>query len=130
MSEYARIEWNGEKVKHLLEKELRKRVINAAFYWVGEAKKNLSVAGKEVSKKGTGATIATSNPGEYPRKQSGHLRRNVTHEMHDLVPLARVGTNVKYGRILEEDMNRPWMTMTNATTASAIKAIIETGTPL
>ncbi len=41
-----------------------------------------------------------SRPGEPPHKQTGHLARSIAWEVEGRV--ARVGTNVKYGRMLEE----------------------------
>jgi len=42
-----------------------------------------------------------SKPGEPPRVQTGTLRRSITHELSKAVPVARVGTNVVYGKHLE-----------------------------
>ena len=42
-----------------------------------------------------------SKPGEPPRVQTGTLRRGITHELSRTVPVARVGTNVEYGKFLE-----------------------------
>ena len=42
-----------------------------------------------------------SKPGEIPRVQTGDLRRSYTHELHKVLPIARVGTNLKYAKWLE-----------------------------
>jgi HK97 gp10 family phage protein len=42
-----------------------------------------------------------SRPGEYPRKQTGHLRRTITYEVDEVTQTARVGTNLLYGKFLE-----------------------------
>ena len=54
-----------------------------------------------------------SKPWEPPRVQTGRLRANITHELHPTLPIARVGTNVTYGKSLEFGTNRmlprPWL---------------------
>lgn len=54
-----------------------------------------------------------SDPGEYPRKVSGHLRRNIQAEFDRSILTSRVGTNVIYGKHLETGTRkmkrRPWM---------------------
>ena len=42
-----------------------------------------------------------SKPGEYPRKQAGHLRRTITYEVDEATATARFGTNLLYGKFLE-----------------------------
>lgn len=42
-----------------------------------------------------------SRPGEYPRKQTGHLRRTITYEVDEATMTARIGTNLLYGKFLE-----------------------------
>jgi len=68
-----------------------------------------------------------SRPGEPPRVQTGTLRRSITHELHPTLPIARVGTNVTYGKWLElgtrKMARRPFMTpayMKVRTVAAAI----------
>jgi hypothetical protein len=45
--------------------------------------------------------VTRSKPGEPPRKQTGHLRDNIDHEVLRAEKTARIGTNVVYGRFLE-----------------------------
>jgi HK97 gp10 family phage protein len=64
------------------------------------------------SKKGRTAFGAfPSKPGQPPRKQTGALRRSITHEVID--GQARVGTNIPYGKMLEFGTSkmrpRPWL---------------------
>ena len=126
--------WHGPKAVKAINREMRKRIKDSAQFWVRYARERMGVAGHNVSRQGTGTHAGNSKPGQHPRKQTGHLRRNVTWEMEIRKPLARVGTNVKYGRYLEEGTHnmspRPWMTLTNRDTRTSIKRIIETGTPL
>jgi phage gpG-like protein len=44
---------------------------------------------------------AHSQPGEFPRKQTGRLRATITYEVDTDLMVARVGTNLKYGKFLE-----------------------------
>lgn len=46
-------------------------------------------------------TTNPSAPGEFPRKVTGHLRRNVLAEFDPAILTSRVGTNVPYGKFLE-----------------------------
>ena len=39
--------------------------------------------------------------GEVPRVQYGRLKGNITHELHETLPIGRVGTNVEYAKALE-----------------------------
>ena len=41
-----------------------------------------------------------SLPGEYPRKQTGELRRNITYEVSEDGLTGRVGTNLLYAKFL------------------------------
>jgi phage gpG-like protein len=55
-----------------------------------------------------------SKPGEPPRKQTGRLRGSVTYEVDAKSMVARVGTNVLYGKALELGTKkglapRPWL---------------------
>ena len=67
-----------------------------------------------------------SKPGEPPHKQTGHLRRSVAWELVGLV--ARVGTNLRYGRWLELGTSkmaaRPWLRVALAQCRSAIREIL------
>jgi len=79
--------------------------------------------GKRAEKVGSYA----SKPGEVPRVQTGTLRRSITHEMHDTLPIGRVGTNVVYGKYLccgtRRMKPRPFMRPSLLRTQAAITAI-------
>ena len=85
--------------------------------------------GKRAEKVGSYA----SKPGEVPRVQTGTLRRSITHEMHDTLPIGRVGTNVIYGKLLEFGTRRmkprPFMRPSLMRTLAAITAIFGKPTP-
>jgi phage gpG-like protein len=62
------------------------------------------------------ATVKATQ-GAYPRKLSGHLRRSITYQYMEYgdVQLARVGTNVQYGKWLELSRGRgdhEWLVVT------------------
>ena len=67
-----------------------------------------------------------SLPGEPPRKQTGRLQSSVAHERSGMV--ARVGTNVIYGRWLELGTThmaaRPWLRRSLVEMTPAVNAII------
>ena len=53
--------------------------------------------GRKAEKIGT----YVSKPGEVPRVQFARLKGSITHELHPVLPIGRVGTNVIYGKFLE-----------------------------
>lgn len=74
-------------------------------------------------------TTGVSLPGEFPSMRTGHLRRNVQMEVDAENLVARVGTNVKYGRWLEFGTRkmaaRPWLSRTLRETAGDVRQILE-----
>jgi phage gpG-like protein len=100
--------------------------------WV-EAVRNVTFTKQDAAKERAfikGAfTKAHSLPGDFPYKQSGHLRRNVASEVDGRLLLSRYGTNVKYGKYLEQGTKRmaarPWMSLTNAAKREECREIME-----
>ena len=72
-----------------------------------------------------------SRPGEPPRKQTGHLRRSITHETDRANLVARVGTNLSYARALELGTGRmaarPFLRSTMTRVLPQLKQIVNTG---
>lgn len=68
-----------------------------------------------------------SRPGEPPRKQTGHLRRSIAYEVDRTNLVARIGTNLAYGRYLELGTRRmaprPWLRRAQAETMNTIRRI-------
>lgn len=68
-----------------------------------------------------------SKPGEVPRVQTGNLRRSITHEVSKQLPIGKVGTNIKYGKMLELGTKkmapRPYLRPAAHKAEGAIKAI-------
>lgn len=82
-------QWFGEEAIRRLQQHAADCVSSAAMQLARHAKQKIGEVGK------------ASAPGEYPFKQSGHLRRNVEYEVDRDIGIARWGTNVIYGKYLE-----------------------------
>lgn len=137
---------NFGKFRRDMELEQRKRLTRAAIVGSRRAKELLSVSGTGVwQRAGNGVhqlVKAVKNarnrvygafpsmPGEPPHKQTGHLRRSVTYEVttHGGEMVSRYGTNVKYGRWLEEGTTRmaprPWLRRSFAEMGPQIRSIL------
>lgn len=106
-----------------------KKGLKAATIWVsGKVKEILSVpAPRALVKPRFGAPYyrATSpaTPGAPPRKLSGQLRRSIAWEMRNNDTVGRIGTNMVYGRKLEE-MNHPYLSLALQTYGNEIKTIM------
>ena len=111
------MKWHGKEASAAVMKAVDKRIERAARSLVNHAKEKLSKIGE------------ASPPGSYPFKQTGHLRRSIAMEMDRQLHLARVGTNVKYGKFLElgtvKMVARPWLTLGVHEMRRRIKAILE-----
>ena len=108
--------WYGEKVALAIGRHLRRNLAAAARVWVRHARAHV------------GRTPGHSAPGGYPHKQTGDFRASITHEPDPVRLRERVGTNILYGRYLEEGRGmapRPWMTLTNNETRSEIIGMLE-----
>jgi len=119
--------WHGEEAKARIKGSAADRVELGARRFRDRLRDALQVPGT-----GRGGTEAgASEPGEYPRKQTGHLRRNIQMEMDRERVLARVGTNVLYAKFLEFGTSKmePRPLMANAVRdhAREVQAIIEGG---
>ena len=112
------LKWYGPDVVKRVKDSTVKKLYHAAMYWETYAKNKVSTP-----------SPPTGGPGEYPGRRSGHLRRNITHEVNKADMVARVGTNVVYGRHQELGTSkmrpRPWMTKTNQETIAQIKQIMQ-----
>jgi len=118
--------WHGHEAMKALLADARRKVQEAVLLVERDVKSSMRLGGRVASgemewqsytgragderrrrvEKGTGKRAEkvgsyASKPGEVPRVQTGTLRRSITHEMHDTMPIGRVGTNVIYGKWLE-----------------------------
>lgn len=130
----GRLDWRGPQAQEKIRAEMGRRLAACAILVATRAKRLLSVAGtikagqgrdaKGRSKRAYGSN--PSAPGEPPHKQTGRLRASVAFEVVGLV--ARVGTNVRYGRWLELGTRlvaaRPWLRRALAECRSAIRATL------
>lgn len=117
------------------------RALNAAaVVVVNTAKANLSTSG--TGRRGAGGGIVRhtggtarrvygafrSRPGEFPYKQTGRLRASVAYEVDENNLVARIGTNVKYGRWLELSTRRlaarPWLRPSLAMATPQVRRIL------
>ena len=103
----AIMKWHGRKVMSKFQSNARRNVRDAAILVEGVAKGLMRLGGRtksgeitEGERPGKVGSFA-SKPGEPPRVQTGTLRRSITHEVHPVLAIARVGTNVIYGKFLE-----------------------------
>ena len=119
------VNWNGDAFLKYLNREMARRIDAATTEVQSHAKELLSVEGtgqrkRRVRSKKTGKLRKSkklvynanpSKPGEPPHVQTGRLRGGVARERVGMV--GRVGTNVKYGRSLEQGTKkmakRPWL---------------------
>lgn len=110
----VQLDWHGEEAKAIVRAHVVRWLKAACILVSRRAKELLSVAGTgKVAGKRVGP-IARSQPGEPPRKQTGRLRASVAYEVDESSLVARVGTNVEYGRHLELGTKkglaaRPWL---------------------
>ncbi len=125
-----------------LKGEMRRRLARAAAVVARRAKDLLGVAG--TFKRDSGGKVLRdrrgrflrvygafpSRPGEPPHKQTGRLRGSVAWELVDTgrTWIARVGTNVRYGRFLELGTRRirprPWLVRSLDESRSQIRTIL------
>jgi len=98
--------WHGNKVQGKLRDGTRaaltdvvlvERYVKGSMKEGGRTESGAVGQGEKVYKINT----FRSKPGEVPRVQFGTLKRSIMHELHPTLPIARVGTNVVYGRSLE-----------------------------
>jgi hypothetical protein len=97
----VRLVWNGEKISAQIHSAIDRRLDSAAIHLVNVAKQSLSTH-----------YPPASQPGYPPHKRSNRLRGSVTWAPNGRF-VRRVGTNVWYGKRLEEGDSgveaRPWL---------------------
>jgi len=111
---YVKVKWYGSTVIPDVKRRLvGPRIQLAAAAIQGAAKRGVS---RSQPTRGTGLRkrgLDPSRPGEYPKRVTGHLMRNINRTFSASELVARVGTNVKYGRYLElgtrKMARRPWL---------------------
>ena len=126
----ARLEWKGDIAIAKTRELTAKRLLMAAMLVVNEARKNLKRKQNRPAK--LSPLTPGNNPsvrGEYPAEATSTLVKNVNFEIDKKNLVARVGTNVKYGKWLElKDPargGRPWLLRTIRESWAMIKAKLE-----
>ena len=109
------VKWYGGTVIPKIKGRVADRLDLAASEVQSTAKRGLDRKQPTV---GTGLKmrgLAPSREGEYPKRVTGHLLGNVYRSLDRPNLVARVGTNVKYGRYLELGTRkmgrRPWLSL-------------------
>lgn len=123
------LRWFGEERLKELRKETQLRIARAGMEIVRYATSHM--AGQPTRGKGRNMRgRAPSRPGQFPKRVTQHLARNIGWEVYEDRIGGRWGTNVKYGAIMERARgkhNRPWMSMTNRVMLPKARAIISRG---
>jgi HK97 gp10 family phage protein len=138
--------WHGKRIVEILQSELTRRLTASAMLVTRHAKELVGKEGTGVRSKGGGVEPSQprnkkklkygafpSSPGEPPRKQTGRLQGSITWELSrrglfGRGLMARVGTNVDYGRYLELGTRRmrprPWLKRSLDAVKPQIKMIL------
>jgi phage gpG-like protein len=106
----GRLNWNGARFQEQFRRQIRGRITAACIYLENQVKADVSQpgtlrytvptkSGKPSRRQRTVYNFTHSRPGNPPFKQTGHLRRSITHEVDG--PVGRVGSNLAYARALE-----------------------------
>jgi HK97 gp10 family phage protein len=103
------LKWHGEDFLKKLSEGATQRLERAAIHLENEIKKKISDKSPPVSQ-----------PGEPPHvgaERGGELRRSITHEVQrGFFPVARIGSNKLYARMLEKGTSimdpRPFIEVT------------------
>lgn len=82
--------WRGDDFVKYIRKNCGERLEAAAIYLKTKVKENISEPSPPPSPEGT-----------FPHKDTGRLRASISHEVDKSAQVARVGTNVIYGKFLE-----------------------------
>ncbi len=122
------MKWYGPQVKASVDKITMQRIRRACIAFRDFIRIKLSTPVTKLKGGGRRRIVGRSSPGDWPRKDRGHLRRNVQYEVDVAEKSGRVGTNVKYGKYLElgtkRMKRRPWMTRAVAAFQLRIKNIL------
>ena len=128
--EYARFKWYAENVLNKVKLGMKERLQIAAAFVHKKTVVNIS---KPVvvatSKKGIRRVVERSKPGEYPRAETGQLRKTLSHGVtkdNNGEWVGYVSTPLIYGAILEmwEPLNRTYMRRTLNEERETVKKIL------
>lgn len=118
----------------LKKKELtvRQRVRIATQFLVDRIRINLSRPVRRIKSQRTGRIAVDPNSrsraGEFPRADTTRLKKDIFLVMDDTLPIGRAGTTLKYGLILETQLDRSFLRRTLNELRAQILVIIQGGT--
>jgi phage gpG-like protein len=126
----GKVNWHGDKLIAAVTAHFGRNLAAAVIVLANHAKRLISVDGTAKVGKGKKSKLRynanPSSPGEPPHVQTDRLRGSVAWEILGIV--ARVGTNLKYGRWLELGTSkmaaRPWLRRALAEMRQAVIAIL------
>jgi 3-oxoacyl-[acyl-carrier-protein] synthase III len=126
------LKWYGPSVMAKIQAGFQRNLAAASIIVLNHARQLISIAGTAMVATGKGKRTKRvynanpSKPGEPPHKQRGHLRRMVQREVQQFI--ARVGTNYKVGRWLEQGTRtmaaRPWLKRALMEMLGAVRAAL------
>ena len=73
----VRIEWYGKQTERAINQAVRERVTTATQYLRSKVRSNISVPVKKTKGPRGGIRKERSKPGEFPRRDTGALKKNV-----------------------------------------------------
>lgn len=115
------MKWFGGAIQKQIRVEMRGRLTAAGEIYSGHAKQQIARRTNRDGKR-------PSAPGEFPKQQKGWLHPRIVFEIDATGLSGRWGTNVPYGRFLEEGTRfmrrRPWMSVTNRRMQSRVRRIM------
>lgn len=136
------VEWHGKEATVYVKNKVVKRLEIAGRIYRDFIRTKISIpnvtaaalakamAGKRISKSARGGNPSVA--GDYPKKLTGHLRRNIQMEIDTVKMIARVGTNVLYAKFLEmgtrKMKSRPFMQKALKECFSRLKKVLESET--
>jgi phage gpG-like protein len=134
------VKWNSQAADRQIRAWAVRSLTAAAIVVVNTCKTNLSHSG--TGRRAAGGRVVPhtggnarrvygafrSRPGGFPFKQTGRLRASVTYVIDENNLVARVGTNVNYGRWLELGTRRlqphPWLRPSFAMSTTQVRRIL------
>ncbi len=125
--------WYGDTVTAEINKEVGQRIKKAGIALRMHARQKV---GRDQPTRTYGTSRTTvgldpSKPGDYPKKVTAHLRRNIQAEYDPRIQTSRIGTNVPYGKWLElgtsKMARRPWLSRALAESMGQLRAILGRG---
>lgn len=135
------LEWHGDDARNHVHRRIVQYLTRAAIVVKREAKRLLIVPGTGRRAKSGRIVRHTggrhkkiygafpSSPGEPPHKQTGRLWASVAYDVDAVNLVARVGTNVPYGKHLELGTKRgiaprPWLRPALARVQSQVNSLL------